>query len=222
MSEPLPHLTKSVLRHNLAILLGSSMLLSGGALAITIQVGPLQVPLASLIAYSCLCLLLPFSVYFLWVLDLNYDFAKTHATEVTRAALLIIFAPLAVSLALALGAIPILQTVHKRALLPILREVTPLKLAVSEACSLFFEDSTYLDRLGTANGYVRIGPNPYVLIWPDDTGDALWFDVADSLSSAGYLCVRPGVLPEVAISDYEYRIARGSLYFMYDNMYAWH
>jgi hypothetical protein len=100
---------------------------------------------------------------------------------------------------------------------------TPLKNAVSDVCDQLFRDPEFMSqspRVGNS-GYYQVGTADHVLIWEDETGDAYWFDVADSLSSGGYICIRPGLDVESAIWGYARKASHRQILPMYDNLYWW-
>jgi hypothetical protein len=104
-----------------------------------------------------------------------------------------------------------------------LKVVSEQDRAVAEICDHIFEDESYINQLprDDDSGYVKVGSNDHVIIWMDDSGDAIWFDQAGALSSFGVVCVREGVLPEDAISNYHQRINDGDLYHKHNNLYYW-
>ena len=102
-----------------------------------------------------------------------------------------------------------------------LQTPTPVQLAILDICNQFpVENDDLEDALPrSGEGYVQIANNDHVLVWMDYSGDALWFDIADSLSSFGYICIREGSSPQTAIHDYDNRVERGEILHIRDNLY---
>ena len=115
----------------------------------------------------------------------------------------------------------VVDSVYENRLQVQLQTPTPIQLAILDICNQFPVENDDLegDLLGSGEGYMQIANNDHVLVWMDYSGDALCFDIADSLSSFGYICIREGSSPQTAIHDYDNRVERGEILHIRDNLY---
>ena len=157
------------------------------------------------------------------ILAVNKKFIEVNPGTSRKHIALGILAPLCLSILLCASAPAIYMTAERRALIRSVRQESPLKRAVADVCAHLFRDPNYILQIpqGVGGSYYRVGSNDHVLIRRDATGEAYWFDVADSLSSGGYVCIRPGSAVEEAISDYDFWTTKRDLIHMFENLFSW-
>jgi hypothetical protein len=90
-----------------------------------------------------------------------------------------------------------------------------------EICNRMFAEKDYIQHLLEASDSIRIGQNSHAIVWADNSGDAIWFDTAGATSSSGIICIREGVPPGKAITDYDRRVDKGQLYHIGGTLYYW-
>ena len=100
---------------------------------------------------------------------------------------------------------------------------TPVQVAVQEICGQFPSSESELVELvpGAEEGYVSLGGNDHIIVWMDASGDAIWFDIADSLSSFGYVCTRKGSDPQDAINGFDRLRKDRDIFYVRDNLFYW-
>ena len=173
------------------------------------------------------CLLIPLGLIYVifgaHVADVAKGYISFNPTASRRFRAFGLFIPLVLSL-LIFAATPVVYAVLDRwGLKQYVARETPLKHSVADVCDQLFRDPAFMSQIPhTGNpGYYQIGTNEHVLIREDESGNAYWFDVADSLSSYGYACIRPGIDVKLAISNYEFWVSQRHFLPMYDNLYWW-
>jgi len=208
---------------NWLALVGAVLLAIGASRAGALQFGPGR-PLQSLCAGWAVMGFGFVSVVFGWrILVANRRFIGTNPGSPRRFLALGVYAPVILSILLCASSPLVYMNAERSALIQSVRQETPLKRAVADVCDRLFRDPDYILQIPRREGssYYQVGRNDHVSIWADATGEAYWFDIADSLSSGGYVCVRPGIAISEAIYDFEFWTEKRDLIPMFENLYWW-
>ena len=181
-------------------------------------------------AYNLMCagwILLPIGLLYVGIviriLALDIRFLRDNPEASRKFSVIFIVVPLALT-AITCSISPVAYLKLERwVFIQSLSKDTPLKSEISDLCTQLFRDPDYilLVPLGVGSSYYKIAGNDHVSIHPDESGDAYWFDYADSLSTFGYVCTRPGVAVEDAITNYEFWVTKRNLIKVFENFYWW-
>jgi hypothetical protein len=157
------------------------------------------------------------------IIILNSEYYQSATGSSGESKIYISILPLVVTIALIASSFFIYKNVENRAFTKAVKEVDDFKLEVAFICEGLFDDDNYFLEIKeeTGDGYITIGKNDHVIIWQDNTNNAYWFDIADSLSSSGYVCIRPGMSISDAITNYEFWKKQRTLIHIFDNLYYW-
>ena len=208
---------------NLFTLVGALLLLVGASLVGVLQFERGYWDQAFCAGWTLLPIGFAYLLLGLRILALNAEFIEANPGTSRGHIVLGILAPLCLSILLCACAPAIYVTAERQALIRSVTQESPLKRAVVDVCAHLFGDAEYTPQAPHGLGWsdYPVGSNDHVLIRRDATGEAYWFDVADPLSSGGYVCIRPGSVVEEAISDYEFWTTKRDLIYVFENLFSW-
>jgi hypothetical protein len=208
---------------NLFTLIGALLLLVGASLVGVLQFERDYRDQAFCAGWMILPISFAYLLLGLRIIAVNNEFIQANPGTSRKHIALGILAPMCLSILLCASAPAIYMAAERRAMIRSVRQETPLKRAVADVCAHLFRDPKYILQIpqGVAGSYYRVGGNDHVFIRRDATGEAYWFDVADSLGSGGYVCIRPGSAVEEAISNYDFWTTKRDLIHMFENLFWW-
>ena len=208
---------------NLLTLIGALLLTVGASLVAVLQFERAYWLSVFCAGWSMLPIGFAYLILGLRILAVNRRFTRDNPGTSRTLLALGIYTPLSLSILICASSPAVYLSAERWALIRSVRQETPLKRAVAEVCAHLFRDPDYILQVPqeVRGSYYQVGSNDHVLIWRDASGEAYWFDVADSLSSGGYVCVRPGMAVSQAISNYDFWTTKRDLIPMFENLYWW-